>query len=84
LNGDRLSELNAVKASTMKRIRTESLISTITVLVRAVSRMPAISSPATASTRNAAGRLTVPPSPGGWAIASGSVTPRMESSASLR
>ena len=45
--------------------RMPTLMTTITVFARALSRKPTISSAATASTRNAAGRLTTPPSPGG-------------------
>ena len=59
-------------------------MTTITVFARALSRKPTISSAATASTRNAAGRLTTPPSPGGCEIESGSVKPNAESSSSLR
>src|SRR3954451_15580017 len=82
--GVRLSELNAVNASTMNRIRIDVLTSTMIVLVRALLRTPEISSAATASTRKTAGRLTVPPSPGGCESASGSVMPNAESSSSLR
>ena len=57
----------------------------MTVLVRALSRTPAMQQQrATPSTRNTAGRLTVPPSPGGAAIASGSEMPNRESSRSLK
>ena len=48
----------------------------MTALVRALSRTPTHSSAATATTRTTAGRLTVPPSPGGPAMASGSETPK--------
>ena len=57
---------------------------TITVLVRALSRTPYMSSAATASTRKTAGALNVPPSPGGPAIDSGRVMPKSESSSDFR
>ena len=56
----------------------------MTVFERADSRMPAISTPATARTRKAAGTFTSPPSPGGSVIDSLSVTPKSESSSSVR
>ena len=52
----------------------------MTVLARALSRTPTTSSAVTARTRTTAGRLIVPPSPGGCAIASGSEIPNTESS----
>jgi hypothetical protein len=79
-----LSELKAVKASAMKRIRIPALMNTMIVFVRVLLRTPEISRTATASTMKTAGRLTVPPSPGGLAIASGSVNPNAESSSSLK
>ena len=83
-NGVRLSALNAVKASARNSSSTTSLTSTMIVLARALSLIPTISSAVTASTRNAAGRLTVPPSPGGSLSALGRVTPNSESSRLLR
>ena len=83
-NGSKLSAVKAVMPSTMKSASTASLIATMIVLVRAVSRTPIISTPATARTRKAAGRLTVPPSPGGLLIASGRLTPKRLSSSSLK
>src|SRR5919112_5646066 len=84
MNGWMLSDLNAVNARIRNSTSTLSLISTITVLALALSFTPRMSTAATASTRNAAGTLMMPPSPGGWVIASGSVTPNSVSSSSLR
>ena len=83
-NGLKLSLLKAVMPSTMNSASTTSLIATMIVLARAVSRTPIISTAATASTRKAAGRFTVPPSPGGLASASGSERPNRLSSSSLK
>jgi hypothetical protein len=84
MNGDRLSELNAVNASAMNRSRIPLLMKTMIVFVRALLRTPEISRPATASTISTAGTFTVPPSPGGAAMALGSVKPNAESSSSLK
>src|SRR4051812_20916614 len=84
MNGDRLSELNAVNASAMNSSRMPLLMKTMIVFVRVLLRTPEISRAATASTMNTAGTLTVPPSPGGLAIASGRVKPNAESSSSLK
>ena len=83
-NGEKLSLLNAVMPSAMNSASTTSLIATMIVFARAVSRTPIISTAVTASTRNAAGRFTTPPSPGGLAIDSGSERPNSESSSSLK
>src|SRR3954452_10641831 len=84
MNGDRLSELKAVNASAMNRMRIPVLMNTMIVFVRVLLRTPEISSAATAHTMITAGTFTVPPSPGGLAIASGSVKPNAESSSSLK
>ena len=61
------------------------LTNTMIVFVRALLRMPEISSIETASTMKTAGMLTWPPSsPGGLAIAAGSVHPNAESRSSLK
>jgi len=65
---EKWSPLNAVNATTMKKTRIASFVITMTVLERVDSRTPAISTPATARTRKAAGRFTSPPSPGGSTI----------------
>jgi hypothetical protein len=65
-----LSDLNAVNARIRNSTSTAILISTITVLALALSFTPRMSTAVTASTRNAAGTLTTPPSPGGCVIAS--------------
>ena len=70
--------------SAMNSASTTSLIATMIVFARAVSRTPIISTAVTASTRKAAGTFTVPPSPGGLAIDSGSERPNSESSSSLK
>ncbi|HEY6744137.1 MAG TPA: hypothetical protein VI357_00325 [Mycobacteriales bacterium] len=83
-NGVRLSAVNAVNARARNSSSTASLTSTMMVLARALSSTPTMSSAVTASTRNAAGRFTVPPSPGGSLSAFGRVTPNSESSRLLR
>ena len=60
------------------------MVITMTVLVRALSLIPAIRSAATPATSTTAGTFTLPPSPGGSAIEAGSVMPKSESSSSFR
>src|SRR3954447_19671217 len=74
-NGCRLPESNAVTPSTRNSASTASLMNTMIVLVRALSRMPTQSTAVTASTMKTAGRLNEPPSPGGAASEPGSVKP---------
>ena len=83
LKGVKLPLLNAVKAVTMKKSRTRSLTPTMIVLTRALSRVPRTSSRVIASTMKTAGRLKTPPSDGDFAMASGSVTPKVGSRNSL-
>jgi hypothetical protein len=54
------------------------------VFTRTLSFTPEINSAVAAKTSTTAGTLTTPPSPGALTIASGSVTPAMESSKLLR
>jgi hypothetical protein len=81
---EKWSPLKAVRATTMKNSNTVIFVITMTVFERADWRTPAISTPAIASTRKAAGRFASPPSPGGSAIDSGMVMPKSESSSSVR
>ena len=83
-NGVKLSELNAVTPSAINRISTTSLMITMIVFVRALSLTPTMRTDMTTSTRNAAVRLTVPPSSRGSEIASGSENENTDSSSSLR
>ena len=80
----KLSLVKAVTPTTMKKASTASLMTTITVLLRVLSRTPKISSAVTARTSAAAGTFTVPPSPGGRAIESERVMPNRLSSSSLK
>ena len=84
VNGVKLSELNAVTPSTRNSARTSSLITTMTEFARALSRTPMQSTAVTARTMKTAGRLNLPPSPGGPASDSGSEMPKSESSRSLK
>ena len=83
-NGEKLFPSKALNATTMKNASTSSLTITMTVLERADWRMPEMSRAATANTRNRAGTLTSPPSPGGRLTESGRVIPNSESSSSFR
>ncbi len=74
----------ALKASPQNMSRIRILTATMTALARADSRTPAISTPATASTTKTAGTLTLPPSPGGFAIDAGRLVPKTESRISLK
>ena len=82
--GEKWSPLKAENATTMKKSSTASFVITMTVFERADSRMPAISTPATASTSSADGTFTSPPSPGGSEIDSLRLMPKSESSSSVR
>ena len=84
VNGVRLSALNAVNASPMNSSSTTIFSTTMTLLALVLSRTPRINTPVIARTRNAAGMLTIPPSPGGWLSASGSCQPNSVSSSELR
>ena len=81
---EKWSPLKAVNATAMKNSSTPIFVMTITVLVRALSLIPAMSSAATPRTRKTAGRFTLPPSPGGSAIDAGREMPNRDSSSSLR
>ena len=83
-NGVKLPVLNAVNATTMKKISTASLTTTMTRLTAALSRVPRTSSRVIASTMKTAGRLKTPPSSGDVEIASGSWKPNAVSRKTLR
>src|SRR3954452_15492158 len=61
-----------------------SLMATMIVFARALSRTPRIRTPATASTITTAGTLNFPPSPGALAIGAGSFQPNRSSIRSLK
>jgi hypothetical protein len=82
-NGVKWSPVKAVMPTTTKKASTRILKITIAVFVRALWRTPRSSSVITATTSTTAGRLTTPPSPGGWAIEFGRATPKTESRMSL-
>ena len=75
VNSDRLSEFQPCRPSTTNSASTESLISTITVLTRADSLAPRISSRVQSPMRTTAGRLNTPPCSGALEMASGSSKP---------
>src|SRR3954463_8260169 len=83
-NGLRLPPSNTVTPTTRKNARTASLMNTMIVLKRVLSRMPMQSTAVIASTMKTAGRLNDPPSPGGAASESGSVKPNSESARLLK
>ena len=83
-NGRRLSALNTVMPTAMKKISTASFTNTITVLTRAVSLAPLASRAVTASTIATAGRLKVPPNSGEVARAWWISTPKAVSRKLLR
>ena len=78
------SAVKAVTPTAMKKASTVSLMITITLLLRALSRTPKIRSAVTASTSTAAGTFTFPPSPGGSAMASERVIPNRLSRSSVK
>ena len=74
MNGCRLSGLNAGSATAMNTARAISLNTTRIALSVALSRVPAISRPATMNVMTMAGRLMTPPACGPAARAAGRVT----------
>ena len=71
MNGSKCAALNTGSATAMNSASAAILMSTRMALSVALSRVPAISRPATTQMMKIAGRLMTPPSSGPWISASG-------------
>ena len=75
MNGWKLAALKTGKATARNSASAASLITTNMALSVALSRVPAISSPATTTMMKIAGKLMIPPSSGPLISAGGSGAP---------
>ena len=75
MNGWKLAALKTGRATAMNSASAASLITTRMALSVALSRVPAISRPATTTMMKMAGRLTIPPSSGPLVSACGKPMP---------
>src|SRR5262249_21253957 len=75
MKGEKRSDLNATMVRAMKSSKARIFTTTRNVLTVALSRVPAISMAATATTMTIAGRLTTPPAMGPDRSAAGTWTP---------